>query len=244
MAAELRTHRGNVRRENEDAAFMDARRGVFAVADGMGGHQAGEVASRIAVDAVRRMARSGEPAGIAPMTRAVRAAHEEIVAHAQAHPECAGMGTTLTAMWYAGGRFVYIAHVGDSRIYRLRDGRLQQITQDHSLVEELVLAGLITREEARVHPRRNIITRALGTEGDNAPDMLAADVRPGDVWLLCTDGLSSMVDDVRISRALLALPPERAADELVRLALSAGGRDNVTVIVATLDGEGEPWNRD
>ena len=242
MAAEMRTHRGNVRRENEDAAWFDARRGVFAVADGMGGHQAGEVASRIAIDAVRQMAESGDMPGIAPLQGAVLRAQEEIVSHAKAHPECAGMGTTLSVLW-RGGRFMYIAHVGDSRIYRLRDGILSQITQDHSLVEELVRAGLITHEEARVHPRRNIITRALGTEGDNAPDLLACDVRPGDVWLLCTDGLNSMIDDAQIAHALLTLSPKRAADELIHLALHAGGRDNVTLIIVRCE-EDETWNRD
>ena len=242
MTVEMRTHKGNVRRENEDAAWFDERRGVFAVADGMGGHLAGEVASRMAIDAVRRMAEGDEEPGIAPLQSAVRRAHEEIVAHAKAHPECAGMGTTLSVLW-RGGRFLYIAHVGDSRVYRLREGALSQITQDHSLVEELVRAGLITQEEARVHPRRNIITRALGTEGDNEPDLLAADVRPGDVWLLCTDGLNSMIDDALIERALLTLSPRRAADELIHLALHAGGRDNVTLIIIRFEEDGT-WNRD
>ena len=242
MTVEMRTHKGNVRRENEDAAWFDERRGVFAVADGMGGHLAGEVASRIAIDAVRRMAEGGEEPGIAPLQNAVRLAHEEITEHARTHPECAGMGTTLSILWH-GGRFLYIAHVGDSRVYRLREGALSQITQDHSLVEGLVRAGLITHEEARVHPRRNIITRALGTEGDNEPDLLAADARPGDVWLLCTDGLNSMIDDALIERALLTLSPRRAADELIRLALHAGGRDNVTLIIIRFE-EDMTWNRD
>ena len=242
MAAEMRTHRGTVRKNNEDAAWFDPERAMFAVADGMGGHQAGEVASSIAIRTMREMAESGAQAGIAPLQDAVRRAHGEIVAYAKAHPECAGMGTTLSVLWQ-GGRFMYIAHVGDSRIYRLRDGILSQITQDHSLVEELVRAGLISREEARVHPRRNIITRALGTEGDNAPDLLAADARPGDIWLLCTDGLNSMVDDEQIAHALRTLPIKRAADELIHLALHAGGRDNVTLIIVRCE-EDETWNRD
>ena len=242
MAAQMRTHKGNVRRENEDAAWFDENRGVFAVADGMGGHQAGEVASGIAIDVVRRMAESGEAPGARPLQNAVLRAHEEITRHAKAHPECMGMGTTLSVLWF-GGRFAYIAHVGDSRVYRLRGGKLAQITQDHSLVEELVRARLITREEARVHPRRNIITRALGTEGDNAPDLLAADVRPGDSWLLCTDGLNSMVEDAQIEQTLRTLSQKRAADELIHLALRAGGRDNVTLIIIRCE-EDETWNRD
>ena len=242
MAATMRTHIGNVRKQNEDAAWLDERRGVFAVADGMGGHLAGEVASRIAIDAVRDMAASDSGAGIAPLQEAVHQAHEAILAHARKHPECSGMGTTLSVLWQ-GGRYVYIAHVGDSRIYRMREGKLEQITQDHSLVEELVRARLITRDEARVHPRRNIITRALGTEGDNSPDLLAVDTRKGDVWLLCTDGLSSMVDDEQIASALAGGDVSRAADALIERALCAGGRDNVTLIIYR-DEEETAWNRD
>ena len=122
--------------------------------------------------------------------------------------------------------------MGDSRVYRFRGGELEQITQDHSLVEELVRAKIITREEARNHPRRNIITRALGTPGENAPDLLAADMQPGDVWLLCTDGLTGMVSDDEITRVLSCGDSlEKAADTLIRMALAAGGRDNVTLIL-------------
>ena len=242
MAATLRTDIGRVRRQNEDAAWMDESRGVFAVADGMGGHLAGEVASSMAMDAVRELAGSDARPGIGAMRSAVQRAHNAILAHAGTHRECAGMGTTLSLMWRA-GRFMYIAHVGDSRIYRLRDGSLEQITQDHSLVAELVRAGLITAEEARRHPRRNIITRALGTQGDNTPDLLAADNRPGDLWLLCTDGLTGMVPDDEIERTLLSLPLEEAVDRLLGLALEAGGSDNVTLILY-LDEEDSTWNRD
>ena len=242
MAATLRTDIGRVRRQNEDAAWMDESRGVFAVADGMGGHLAGEVASGMAMDAVRELAQSGVEPGIEAMRSAVMRAHSAILSHAGTHRECAGMGTTLSLMWRA-GRFMYIAHVGDSRIYRLRGGKLEQITQDHSLVAELMRARLITAEEARHHPRRNIITRALGTQGDNTPDMLAADTRSGDLWLLCTDGLTGMVPDAEIERTLLSLPLEEAADRLIELALKAGGSDNVTLILYR-DEEDSTWNRD
>ena len=127
---------------------------------------------------------------------------------------------------------MYVAHVGDSRIYRMRSSGLEQITQDHSLVEELVRARIITREEARNHPRRNIITRALGTPGENAPDLLAADIEPGDLWLLCSDGLSGMVSDEEIERVLGSGENlDRMADRLMDMALEAGGRDNVTLIL-------------
>lgn len=231
VTATLRTDVGKVRRQNEDAAWLDEKLGVFAVADGMGGHLAGEVASGMAITAVKRMATEHDVASISVMREAVEAAHEAILAHAKENPACAGMGTTLSLMW-RGGHYMYIAHVGDSRIYRFGAGGLEQITQDHSLVEELVRARILTREEARRHPRRNIITRALGTQGDNAPDLLAAERRRGDVWLLCSDGLTGMVSDEEIARTLGETKDlDAAADSLLARALEAGGRDNVTLIL-------------
>lgn len=231
MAATQRTDVGKARRQNEDAAWFDEERGMFAVADGMGGHLAGEVASRIAIDAMKRLAVSGTGAGISALRSAVAGAHEAIAAHARENAGCSGMGTTLSVIW-RGGRYMYIAHVGDSRIYRMRGGELEQITQDHSLVEELVRARLITREEARTHPRRNIITRALGTQGENAPDMLAADTCRGDVWLLCSDGLTGMISDKAIADTIIANENlDAAADSLLEQALDAGGKDNVTLIL-------------
>ena len=231
MTATLRTHIGKVRKQNEDAAWFDESRGIYVVADGMGGHLAGEVASAMAIDAIRRMAQENEIASINVLREAVCSAHEAIVSHAAENKKCSGMGTTLSAMW-RGGHYMYVAHVGDSRIYRLRGGKLERITQDHSLVEELVRARIITREEARNHPRRNIITRALGTPGENAPDLLAADIEPGDLWLLCSDGLSGMVSDEEIERVLRSGESlDRMADCLMNMALEAGGRDNVTLIL-------------
>ena len=237
MAAALRTDIGRVRSQNEDAAWADDACGLYAVADGMGGHLAGEVASRMAIEAVQRMARAHGRADTLALREMMRRANDEIARHAQQHPECAGMGTTLSVLW-RGGRYMYIAHVGDSRIYRLRGGALEQITQDHSLVEELVRARIITREQARTHPRRNIITRALGTQGDNAPDLLAADAQPGDLWLLCTDGLSGMLTDETIEAEMRRnVPLDAMADSLLSQALEAGGRDNVTLILCR-EGEG------
>lgn len=230
MAATMKTHVGLVRRQNEDSAWFDEARGVYAVADGMGGHMAGEVASAMAIEAVKNMACSDAAPGISAMRDMVFAGHEAIYTHALRNPQCSGMGTTLSALWHSGS-YAYIAHVGDSRIYRLRSGVLEQITQDHSLVEELVRARIITKEEARTHPRRNIITRALGTRGENMPDMLAADVQKGDIWLLCSDGLTGMVEDDVICCTLREYPLEEAADRLIDLALKAGGKDNVTLVL-------------
>ena len=230
MAATMRTDVGLVRQQNEDAAWYDEKLAIFAVADGMGGHLAGEVASAMAIDAVRRIAQCGVRPGIAAMREMAVKGHEAIFSHAKHNSQCAGMGTTLSVLWRS-GKYAYIAHVGDSRIYRLRDGKFEQITQDHSLVEELVRAHIIKREEARTHPRRNVITRALGTHGENQPDLLAADVRKGDVWLLCSDGLTGMVEDETIRRVLMEHPLDQAADLLIDLALKAGGRDNVTLLL-------------
>jgi len=231
VKAALRTDIGKVRKQNEDAAWFDERCGVFAVADGMGGHLAGEVASSMAISAVQQMAKSNAMASISVMRAAVMDAHEAIVRHAKENPACSGMGTTLSMMW-RGGHYMYIAHVGDSRIYRFRNKTLERITQDHSLVEELVRARIITPEEARNHPRRNIITRALGTQGENQPDLLAADMEPGDLWLLCTDGLSGMIDDDEIARVLgSGASLDMMASSLIQKALDAGGRDNVTLVL-------------
>ena len=231
MTAALRTDIGRVRKQNEDAAWLDEKRGIYVVADGMGGHLAGEVASAMAIDAVKRMAQKNDIASIALLRETVLEAHEAISAHARENQNCSGMGTTISAMW-RGGHYMYVAHVGDSRIYRLRGGKLEQITQDHSLVEELVRARIIAREEARSHPRRNIITRALGTPGENAPDLLAADMEEGDLWLLCTDGLTGMVDDEQIERVLTSRDSlDKMANTLIKMALAAGGRDNVTLIL-------------
>ena len=241
VAATLRTHTGMVRRQNEDAAWMDEARGVFAVADGMGGHLAGEVASAMAIDAVREMACCARP-GISTLSAAVSCADGTIRRHAQENPACSGMGTTLSLLWHSGER-AYIAHVGDSRIYRLRDGEFAQLTRDHSLVEEMVRSGLITEDEARVHPRRNIITRALGTQGNNEPDLFIESAKPGDVFLLCSDGLNGMVEDERMARVIREETLETAADRLIDMALKAGGNDNVTLILYRVE-EDAAWNRD
>ena len=240
MPSAMRTHIGLSRIQNEDSAWYDADKGIFAVADGMGGHLAGEVASAMAIEAVRKMAEGAKRASFPQLRDAFAAANADILKHAETHAECSGMGTTLSVLWLSGDR-AYLAHTGDSRIYRLRDGNLTQITRDHSLVEELVEAGIITKEEARSHPRRNIITRALGTEGDNQPDLILEDNHPGDCWLLCSDGLSGMVRDEAIAAEMKKGDPEEAADALIRLALAAGGLDNVTLILCRE--EAAAWKR-
>ena len=241
MTAAVRSNTGLLRTQNEDSVWYDEKTGLFAVADGMGGHLAGEVASAMAVDAIRQMAEGKPKASFSALADAFDKANTAILDHAWQHAECHGMGTTLSVLWLMQERAL-IAHMGDSRIYRLRDGRLEQVTRDHSLVQELVQAGIITKEEARTHPRRNIITRALGTEGDSQPDLILEDCRPGDCWLLCSDGLTGMVTDEAIAGVLKQQALEEAADTLIRLALDAGGQDNITLLICRE--EDETWNRD
>src|SRR5579859_4945237 len=223
-----RTDTGHQRATNEDSHLERAP--VFAVADGMGGAQAGEVASQLAIArfASEFEQQEGEDAS-ERLVRAARRANAEIHELSEADARRAGMGTTLTAA-FVGADEVLVAHVGDSRAYRLRDGELERITDDHSLVEELLRQGRLTAEEAEEHPQRSIITRALGPEPDVEVDTVAVDAQDADVYLLCSDGLSSMLSEQAIAEIMRANPElPTAADALVAAALAAGGRDNVTV---------------
>jgi serine/threonine protein phosphatase PrpC len=221
-----RTDTGRQRHANEDAYF--ARAPVFAVADGMGGAQAGEVASRIATDAFDSELGSG-PAE-AELRSLVESANREIHELAKRDASVAGMGTTLTAAVISGEE-VALAHVGDSRAYRLRGTRLERLTKDHSLVEELRSTGQLTDEQAEEHPQRSIITRALGPEERVQVDTLTVQAEPGDVFLLCSDGLTTMVEEEKITRILVgATSLDAAVRALVEEANRAGGRDNITAV--------------
>jgi protein phosphatase len=227
-----KTDTGRQRRDNEDNAF--ARAPVFVVADGMGGAQAGEVASRLAIEAFQReLPESGTPEQ--RLADCVRAANRTIHEMSRSEHERAGMGTTLTAA-YLDDADLAIAHVGDSRAYLFRDQTLTRLTQDHSLVEELVRRGKLTEEQAAEHPQRSIITRALGPEPDVEVDTWTYPVRAGDVLLLCSDGLTSMITEEQITQILgSASSLERAAQDLIAAANEAGGRDNITVILFSLE---------
>src|SRR6201996_6345804 len=218
---------GRQRRANEDALMV--RSPLFVVADGMGGAQAGEVASKLAVEAFE----CGLPDGGEPeldLAHLAQAANTRIHELSHANAEQAGMGTTLTAV-YVGEREVAIAHVGDSRAYCLRDGQLQRLTDDHSLVDELLRQGRLTPEEAIEHPQRSVITRALGIEGVVEVDTRSLRGLPGDVYLICSDGLTTMLSEQAIAEVLLSQPRLRDAGEaLIAAANQAGGRDNITVI--------------
>ncbi len=223
---------GRQRRANEDSLL--ARAPLFVVADGMGGAQAGEVASRIAVESFQQgLGDTAEPE--AALAALALGANTHIHELSHANVEQAGMGTTLTAL-YVGEEEVSIAHVGDSRAYCLRDGGLLRLTDDHSLVDELIRQGRLTPEEAVEHPQRSVITRALGPEGTVEIDTRSYRARHGDVYLLCSDGLTTMVGDDVLAAELLAHPRLRDAGEaLVRDANEAGGRDNITVLLLRLE---------
>lgn len=232
------TDTGRIRQANEDAALTVD--GLYAVADGMGGHQAGEVASHLALDT---LAEAFDAAGTEVLVAAVERANRTLVARAAEDPGLAGMGTTLCAMALvevAGRDTIAVVNVGDSRLYLLSDGDLHQITEDHSLVATLQRQGRITADEAAVHPQRNILTRALGIDGQVLVDSWEITPVVGDRYLLCSDGLFNEVDDSRIAAVLRRLAdPTEAARELVRLANEAGGRDNITcVVVDVLDDTG------
>ena len=234
MAAAL-TDRGRKRPSNEDAFGYSVEDGVYVVCDGMGGAAAGEIASSLAVDEMLRVLASRNQNGEAPLPdaakQAVFAANQAIYSRAQRNHRLSGMGTTLVALT-AEERHVWVLNIGDSRCYRLRNGHLEQLTLDHSLVEEQVRAGRMTQAEALRSPLRNVITRALGTQCRVTPDIFELEAEPGDLFLLCSDGLTRELTDP-IIESLLAndLALEEMCARLVNAAKKAGGHDNITCLL-------------
>ena len=228
------TDTGRQRRMNEDNAF--ARAPLFAVADGMGGAQAGEVAAQVAVDVLEHGLPDGPGSEEERLAGLVREANVRIHQLSRTNPEMAGMGTTMTAAYLADDDELAIAHVGDSRLYCVRDGKLTRLTRDHSLVEELVQEGKLTPQEADEHPQRSIITRALGNEGEVVVDHMTWRAQAGDVYLICSDGLTSMIPEAQVADLLGAHADlRRAARALVDAANAAGGRDNITVVLFRIE---------
>jgi serine/threonine protein phosphatase PrpC len=242
LEAACLSHIGQVRQRNEDAIgyfepgeprVRGKKGSIFIVADGMGGHRGGEIASQLAVDTVVASyyaSRESDPS--LALDQAFKEANRVIIEKSRADVSLYGMGTTCTVLVIR-EREAYVAHVGDSRGYLLRDGNLTQLTEDHSLVGEMVRQGILTDEDARTHPRRNVITRSIGTHDDLSVDSLPAplSLRDGDVFLLCTDGLTSLVGEKQVKAVLEGNPPRAACDALVDLANDHGGKDNVTVEV-------------
>ena len=239
MKVVAKTHCGKVRPINEDRYLVpEEGDSIVLVADGMGGHKAGEVASETAAQTIRACAvkMHGREISIKTALKWVRQANQIIYRMANEKPECMGMGTTMTFLYFM-DKHALLAHVGDSRCYRIRDGRIMQLTKDHSLVAELVRIGEITPEQARNHPYRNIITRALGTDDYVAVDAQDIPVEENDVYLLCSDGLSNYLEEDELLHAVQTQPSDVLCDHLVQIALDRGGRDNITVVAAYCGGE-------
>lgn len=250
-----RTDPGMVRSHNEDAVFGSADLGLVILADGMGGYNAGEVASSMATTLLSTnfAAILAQPPGASPqevdeasgervshriLNEQVAATNGAIYNASLSQPQYAGMGTTLVMAWFH-DNLVSVAHIGDSRLYRLRGGDFRPITRDHSLLQEQLDSGMITPEEARYSQNKNLVTRALGVASQVEAEIHDYEVEPGDIYLLCSDGLNDMVSDEEIGLALrtLAANPELAADQLIQMANDNGGRDNVSVILVKVRGE-------
>ncbi|MBP1611440.1 MAG: protein phosphatase [Acidobacteria bacterium] len=237
------TDRGRLRPHNEDSLLVEAEHGLFAVADGMGGHAAGEVASHLAIEAVRAsLADAPRADGDMParLRDAIEEANRRIAEQIEQQPECRGMGTTLVVAVSAGQR-CWIAHIGDSRAYLIRDAQITQLTADHSFVNELVRLGMLSREQAARDPRRNVVTRALGSGAMVVPEIHEYRVEPGDTLLLCSDGLNTMLADERILAVALEAGAalEAICAGLIAAANAAGGEDNISVVAIRWQGDGE-----
>ena len=239
MAAAV-TDKGRKRPSNEDAYGLSIEHGAYLVCDGMGGAAAGEIASALAVEEAMRVltARLSDESASPRMAaeEAVFAANEAIFGRAQRNPRLAGMGTTLVGLLVRERR-LWVVNIGDSRCYRLRNQSLQQLTDDHSLVEEQVRMGRMTHSEALRSPLRNVITRALGTQNSVTPDIIELEAEPGDLYMLCSDGLTRELNDDLIESLLgLDLPVESLCARLVNAAKKAGGHDNITCLLVRAEG--------
>ncbi len=228
------TDQGRVRPHNDDAYLVDLEHALFAVADGMGGHAAGEVASGVAADTLRELLarpRAGDEDAKDLLAEAIEEASRRITARSDENPEFRHMGTTVVAA-LVDGRRVSVAHVGDSRAYLVRGGAISQLTSDHSFVNELVRLGMLSPEQAARDPRRNVVTRALGSGAPVSPDIWQGDVQAGDRLLLCSDGLTTMVPDDQILAVLSSGDGlEQGCSSLIEAANAAGGEDNITVVL-------------
>ncbi len=227
------TDRGLRRETNQDAYLLDAASGIFAVADGMGGHSGGEIASSLAVETLQdcfRQKSLNDPEEENLKTAFVKASRRIFDRASEDSSELVGMGTTLVSIFYSKGR-IFLGNVGDSRCYLFRDHKLWQITEDHSLLNDQVRSGNMSEEQAKQIIARNVITRSVGYERDVYPDIWERTVDSGDIYLLCSDGLTSMVPDYKISEILSKSSSEERAAKCVQEALKSGGDDNVTVLI-------------
>ncbi len=229
MKVYQKTHVGKVRKNNEDSLLV-AEPNIFVAADGMGGAAAGEIASGMLIDTVKNfLSTIPEPFDENILSKAILKANAEILREAKKNPQLRGMGTTATIL-HLNKDQAYYAHLGDSRLYRLRNSALKQMTIDHSYVELLVALGELTPEQARIHPMKNLLTQAVGVTEEIEIDAGNFKVESGDIFLLCTDGLTNMIDDSQIEKILMNAQKDPAED-LINAALEEGGHDNITAIV-------------
>jgi protein phosphatase len=237
-----------IRSGNEDSYYSDPAHGLFVVADGMGGHAAGEVASdmavRILADELRSIGDLRDNSVTQKLEQSLKRANYAIYQRTLTETDKQGMGTTASVLILTNGRYL-IGQVGDSRVYLLREGRLRQLTKDHSYVQEQVDAGFLTPEQARYHPYSNVITRCVGAAADLEPDTYSGEVKRGDIFLVASDGLTGMVDDRRLEQLLQArTTPQRIVDALISEANGRGGLDNITaIVVRVLEVDDEPGER-
>jgi protein phosphatase len=235
-----KTDTGRVRPQNEDRyGTFETASGIrlLVVADGMGGHRGGATASRLAVEALGAALERAENASPEWLADAIRTANREVHAAAARDPELRGMGTTLVAVLIDPDGRAWVGHVGDSRAYLARAGHLEPLTEDHSVVAEMIRRGLLTPDEAAIHPRRNEILRSVGIEDDVAPEIRELELAPGDVLLLCSDGLCGVVPDDEIERIVTRHPPEDGVERVVEAANELGGPDNITAVIARVPEE-------
>lgn len=222
-----KTHIGSIRKNNQDTLLL--AKGIYGVADGMGGHNGGEVASSEAVVLLKKALIGKEP-DIHWLEDAIIKVNHDLYLKQKDDESLMGMGTTLTVLWEQEDNLL-LGHVGDSRVYLLRDGTFSKVTHDHSVVEEMIRQGILTKEKAKVHPYRNVVTRAVGSGETIEVDTMVLERKDKDVWLICSDGLTSMVDDEEIEKVLKGHAIERSLEILMELALQNGGRDNISIVL-------------
>lgn len=225
-----KTHIGNVRASNQDSVLNEESSRLYGVADGMGGHNGGDIASRMAVLMLPRILESMMPSE-ENLHDGFQQVNALIFEEQKKDAVLSGMGTTLTVLWEKENSIV-LGHIGDSRAYRMRKGKIEQLSTDHSVVGEMVREGLITEEQALQHPYRNVITQAVGTSESLTPDIKTIEKQKGDKYVLCSDGLYEYVSKEEMCDLLMRFSPEDAAEQMIEKALEEGGRDNVTVLIA------------